>query len=71
MEYLHIERTNNEIYVFTLANGSLIKHTNAILRQLQKDNKLSFVEDKRKKRTFYLGYKYYNEEVLYKVKINE
>lgn len=70
-KYLSIQRTNGELYQFTLENGFLLKHTNAILKQLQKDNKLSFIEDKRKKRTFYLSYEYFNKEVLYKVKINE
>ncbi len=70
-KYLSIQRTNGELYEFTLVNGFLLKHTNAILKQFQSANKLSFVDDKRKKKTFYLDYKYHNNEVIYKVIINE
>ena len=71
MKYLSVERTNNEIYIFALTNGFLIKHTNAILRQLNRQNKLVFDRDVRKN-SFYLNYDYCkNDTVKYKVKVNE
>ena len=69
--YLRTERTNNEIYIFALTNGFLIKHTNAILRHLNEKNKLIFDRDVRKN-SFYLNYDYYkNNTIKYKVKVNE
>ncbi len=71
MEFLRTERTNNEIYIFALTNGFLIKHTNAILRQVNGKNKLIFDRNIRKN-SFYLNYDYYkNDTIKYKVKINE
>jgi len=71
VEFLHTERTNNEIYIFALTNGFLIKHTNAILKQLNKENMLNF-DRKVRKNAFYLQYEYYkNNTVQYKVKVNE
>ena len=71
IEFLHTERTNNEIYIFALTNGFLIKHTNAILRQLDRKNKLIFDRDIRKN-SFYLNYDYCkNNTIKYKEKINE
>jgi len=71
VEYLHDERTNNEIYIFALKKGFLIKHTNAILRQLDAKNKLIFDRNVRKN-SFYLNYDSYKKDtVKYKVKINE
>jgi len=72
IKYLYKEKTNNEIYLFTLKNGFLIKHTNAILKQLSEQNNLIFDRQIRKN-TFYLNYKEYykNNIIKYKVKINE
>ncbi len=71
IEYLYTERTNNEIYTFSLINGFLIKQANDILRQLSTDNKLCFDREVRKN-AFYLTYKNYKNGVIkYKVKINE
>jgi len=69
--YLKQERTNNEIYLFTLTNGFLIKHTNVILKNLQLKEELTFDREIRKN-SFYLNYKNYRDkEIKYKVKINE
>ena len=71
VEFLRSDRTNNEIYLFALTNGSLIKHTNVILKQLNEENKLHF-DRKVRKNAFYLTYMNYKDGTIkYKVKINE
>ena len=71
MTYLRQERTNKEIYLFALTNGFLIKHTNDILKKLQSDGKLDF-DRKVRKSSFYLSSNHYKDnEIKYKVKINE
>ena len=65
--YLSAFHDNNEIYEFTIKNGFLPKHTMEILKK----EKLNFDRDIRKN-AFYLNYDHYkNNNVKYKVKIDE
>lgn len=65
IDYLKQPKTNCDIYEITLTKGFLPKHTNEILKKLQKNNPkfnaidLSTNEDARKG-SFYISYKYYN-----------
>lgn len=66
--FLQENKTNNELYEFTLKNGFLIKHTNEVLRKLQNNNKLIFDRDIRKN-SFYINYKnHQNKDIEYKVR---
>ncbi len=60
------EVNNNQIYEFTLKNMFLKKHSNKILRNLQKDNKIIVTDTKTQKEAgkgyFYLGYKYFKNK---------
>ncbi len=70
-QYLLKERTNNEIYEFTLKAGFMPKQTNEIMKNLKDDNKLNFSEDK-KNNYFYVSWKYYkDDDIRYEVKIIE
>lgn len=69
--YLSEKRTNNELYEFTLTNGFLIKHTNDILKKFQNNNQLVFDRYVRKS-SFYLNFDNYRDnEIKYKVSVNE
>ncbi|HFU75181.1 MAG TPA: three-Cys-motif partner protein TcmP [Arcobacter sp.] len=69
--FLSIERTNNEIFKFTLLNGFLLKHSNDILKQFQVKDLLEF-DRKVRKGSFYLKYENYkHDEVKYKVKMKD
>ncbi len=69
--YLSEEKTNNEIYKFTLTNGFQIKQANEILKELCLNNGCTFDRNIRKN-SFYLNYtNYKNEEIKYRIKINE
>ena len=69
--YLQEERTNQDLYQFSLTNGFLIKHTNGILKELQEEDKLVF-DRKVRKSSFYLNSDHYKENSpMYKVIINE
>jgi three-Cys-motif partner protein len=57
-EYLQTERTNNEIYEFTLSEGFLPKHVTQILKALEKDNKLSItaINGETRKSAYYINH---------------
>ena len=66
---------NNRIYELTLRNMYLKKHANEILRNLQKDNKISVTDIQTqkdaRKNSFYLGYDYFkknNIKILISIK---
>ena len=74
-EYLRQEkRYNGELYVFTLRQGFLPKHTNEILYNWQINGRLDvFLEngEKARKKSFYISYNYYKNDynkVYFKVK---
>ncbi len=70
-EYLQKPKTNNDLYKFTLKNGFLLKDTRALMKRLQKDNKL-FFDRAIRKNSFYINYKNNkNNNIKYKVQINE
>jgi len=66
IEYLQInERTNGDVFVFTLRKGFLPKHSTQILKKLQADNKLDLKKkdsSKVRKGAFYLNYKDYKND---------
>ena len=59
---------NNQIYELTLRNMYLKKHANEILRNLQKDNKISVTDIQTqkdaRKNSFYLGYDYFKKNTI-------
>lgn len=68
VRFLEEEKTNNDIYYFTLKSSFLPKYTNNLLKQLDKDGSLVF--DIEKPRGYYLAYMYYkNNDIKYKVKM--
>ena len=75
IEFLRLgDRTNSEIYVFTLHNGHLPKHATHVLSKFQTDNKL-LVTTKNgsiaRKGSFYINYKDYKgdpEKIKVKLK---
>lgn len=72
IDFLTIEKSNKEVYEFTLRNGHKPSHTNEILRKL--DSKVevkSYHNGKIRKGAFYLnfdGYKEKNPKILIKIK---
>jgi len=73
-EFLKNERTNGEVYNFTLKNGHLVSHTNEILKKLQGQNKLICQDKKQikaRKGAFYINYDNYKnspEKITIKIK---
>ncbi len=67
LEWLKTERTNKEVYLFTLTNGMRKTHTTEILKEHSKSLKI-VSEDKIRKGSFYLVYK---PEKLIRIKYNE
>lgn len=59
---------NNQIYELTLRNMYLKKHTNKILRNLQKDEKIIVTDIQTqkdaRKNSFYLGYDYFKKNTI-------
>lgn len=58
-------RTNGEVYEFTLRQGFLPKHTNEVFTEWQKSNRLSVTLENGKvarRNAFYISYKRYKEE---------
>lgn len=55
------DRTNSEIYVFTLHNGHLPKHATQVLAKFQTDNKLVVTTKNgiARRGSFYINYKDY------------
>ncbi|MDR0320565.1 MAG: three-Cys-motif partner protein TcmP [Treponema sp.] len=58
MEHLYDERTNKEIYEFTVLNGFLPTHTNQILKDMEKDKKLIIrtVDENARKGAYYINH---------------
>jgi three-Cys-motif partner protein len=64
-DFLKAERTNSEVYQFTLHSGHLTSHANEILTKLQKEGKLSVIKTDgtpTRKSSFYLNYKEHKSE---------
>ncbi|APX99736.1 hypothetical protein BWR22_05235 [Lacinutrix venerupis] len=64
LEFLKVNRTNGEIYEFTLRKGFLPKHSTQILKKIQSDNRLELNKEdgsKIRKGAFYINYKEYKE----------
>ena len=59
-EYLCVERTNKEIYEFTLLEGFLPAHSNQILREFEKSNhlKIRTISGEAHKRGYYINHIY-------------
>lgn len=57
------DRTNSEIFEFTLRKGYLSKHSNQVLKQLLKNNSIEVVKNDPKSRNgaFYIDYKNYKK----------
>ena len=60
---------NNQLYEFTLKNMFLPKHSNEVLRELQKDNKIEVLDvntnKKARNNSFYQDYsKYYKNSIV-------
>ncbi len=69
VEYIRTNQpTNKDIYLFTLENGFLSTHTNAILRELQKSKKLEVkdpITNKHiRKGAFYINWTDYNKPII-------
>ncbi len=65
LEFIAEERTNRELYEFTLHNGHLPTHANEILLKLQKDGKLNALKsdgNPARKSSFYINYKDYRSD---------
>jgi hypothetical protein len=58
-DYLSIERTNKEIYEFTLLRGFLPTHANKILGEMEKNNHLivRFIRGEPPKKAYYINHK--------------
>lgn len=61
-DYIKEAKNNKELYAYTLENGFLPKHTNSLLKELQKENKIEVVDFETKapvkrKGAFYINYK--------------
>jgi three-Cys-motif partner protein len=73
IDFLKTEKTNSQLYQFTLHNGHLPSHTNEILIKLQDEGKLTALKNdgtKARKSSFYINYKdYKNEPSKIKLKI--
>lgn len=73
IEFLKAERTNSELYKFTLHNGHLPTHANEILLKLQTDGRLDAIKadgTKARKSSFYINYQdYKNDPNKIKLKI--
>ncbi|MEO2072956.1 MAG: three-Cys-motif partner protein TcmP [Zunongwangia sp.] len=64
INYLKKNRTNGEIYEFSLREGFLPKHSTQILKKLQSENRLEICKvdnSKIRKGAFYVNYKEYKE----------
>lgn len=72
-EYLKQQRTNNEVYRFTLLHEFLPKHVNQILIQWQNLNRLNVIDAKTKnparRKSFYISYENCKDTVCPKVYI--
>lgn len=72
IDFLKIEKTNKDIYEFTLRSKYLPKHAKIVLKELQKSNKLnieSFDGSVIRKGAFYINYDSYKEQNFPKIKI--
>jgi len=72
VDYLHVFRSNNELYKFTLENGCLPTHTVDVLKRLQKNGRLETKPSDTRKSSFYLNWRHYrNQEVKAKYRIKK
>ncbi len=65
IDFIKTEKTNSQLYEFTLQNGHLPSHTNEILMKLQANDKLNvFKSDgtKARKSSFYVNYQDWRKE---------
>jgi len=62
--YLKYNRSNNDIYKWTLQQGFMPKHTNEILNRLKKHNKIDVEYLLDAKSGFHLNYKNYKNELI-------
>ncbi|MBN2824061.1 MAG: three-Cys-motif partner protein TcmP [Campylobacterales bacterium] len=70
--FLKEYKNNLELYEFILKSGFLVKQATPILKKLEKQNKLLFIDNfERKQKSYYLSYQNYKQPIKYKVKINE
>lgn len=67
MRYLSEFRSNGDLYIFSLRNGFLPKHTNSILKKMEAKEKIISKEEKRKN-AFYITYENFRESPA-KIKI--
>ena len=58
-DYLQLERTNKDIYKFTLLEGFLPTHTNKILEEMDKNKqlKIHFIRGEARKKAYYINHK--------------
>jgi three-Cys-motif partner protein len=64
MGFLQDYKSNNELYQYTLENGCLPKHTNDILKELQKDRRLEAKPSDTRKRSFYINWENYRKQKI-------
>jgi three-Cys-motif partner protein len=59
-DYLSVERTNKEVYKFTLLEGFLPTHANQILEEIEKNNHLRVhsINGETRKKAYYINHKY-------------
>lgn len=71
--FLQKERTNNELYEFTLLHGFLGMHCRELLKKFNKNSKLEIIPllENVKKNTFYISWDSYNKQPKIKVKIKQ
>ncbi|WP_339846993.1 three-Cys-motif partner protein TcmP [uncultured Dokdonia sp.] len=65
LDFLKINRTNGEVFEFTLRKGFLPKHSTQILKNLQTENRLEVKKEdnsKIRRGAFYLNYKDYKND---------
>ena len=55
-------RSNNDLYKFTLEYGCLPKHTNEILRDLQKEERIQSQPSDIRRKTFYINWENYRKQ---------
>jgi len=67
IDFIRIKKTNKDLYEFTLQYQFLPKHTNTILKSLQKNETLKVIDiesgKNARKNSFYVNYKNYKNRV--------
>ncbi|MHC4124503.1 MAG: hypothetical protein ACYSSI_13085, partial [Planctomycetota bacterium] len=62
--FLQEFKSNNELYKFTVENGCLPSHTGEILTELQKSDRLEADPPDTRKRSFYLNWDNYHQQII-------